>query len=82
MRVLRSERDYISWMFEDYFRFSDAPISPLMSDEEIQQALVELHPDSFPCIGYLTSSSSGCIYEVNYISPDTVSAWATELNVR
>lgn len=82
MKVLRSERDYISWMFEEYFRFSDTIVSPLMSDEEIQQALTELHPDSFPCIGYLISAPSGCIYDVNYITPDTVSAWATELNVR
>ncbi len=82
MRVLRSERDYISWMFEDYFRLSDPIVSPLMSDAEIEEALIELHPKSFPCIGYLISTPGGCIANVNYISKATVSEWAEAFDIR
>lgn len=82
MRVLKSETDYISWMFEDYFRLSEAAVSPLMSDAEIEEALNELHPKSFPCIGYFVSTASGCIYDVNYISKDMLSEWVLELNIR
>jgi len=82
MRVLKSETDYISWMFEDYFRLSDTAVSPLMSDAEIKEALNELHPTSFPCIGYLVSTANGCISNVNYISKDMVSEWVVELNIR
>ena len=81
MRVLTCEKDYISWMFDEYFCLSDSPVSPLMSDKEIEEALIELHPQSFPCIGYLITSSTGCILSVNYISKDTVSAWAKALNI-
>lgn len=82
MKVLRSETDYISWMFEDYFRFSDSTFSPLMSEQDIKEALVELRPVSFPCIGFFVSSPNGCITGVNYISREMVSEWATELEIR
>ena len=56
MKVLKNETDYISWMFDNYFQLSKATVSPLMSDAEIREVLNELHPESFPCIGYLTLS--------------------------
>jgi hypothetical protein len=82
MKILTSEMDYISWMFEEYFRFSDTTVSPLMSEQDIQEALEELHPESFPCIGFLVSSPDGSISDVNYISREMVSDWATALNIR
>ncbi|KQN52820.1 MULTISPECIES: hypothetical protein [Rahnella] len=81
MKVLKNETDYITWMFDNYFQLSKATVSPLMSDGEIKEVLTELHPESFPCIGYLTFSSTGCNCEVNYISRDMVSEWAVELDI-
>ena len=81
MKVLKNETDYISWMFDNYFQLSKATVSPLMSDGEIKEVLTELHPESFPYIGYLTFSSTGCNCEVNYISRDMVSEWAVELDI-
>lgn len=81
MKVLKNETDYISWMFDNYFQLSKATVSPLMSDAEIREVLNELHAESFPCIGYLTLSSSGCMPEVNYISREMVSEWAVELDI-
>ena len=81
MKVLKNETDYISWMFDNYFQLSKATVSPLMSDAEMREVLNELHPASFPCIAYLTLSSSGCMHEVNYISREMVSEWAVELDI-
>jgi len=81
MKVLKNETDYISWMFDNYFQMSKATVSPLMNDTEIREVLNELHPASFPCIGYFSFSSSGCISGVNYISRDMVTEWAVELDI-
>ncbi len=74
MKLLKNEREYRTWMSEDFLR------TKTLSPDQQEQELLRQMPEKFPCIASVVKVQGEQEREtLKFLSPEQIAQWSSEM---